>query len=257
MPACPPLPKQRPFTLQGLARRGLPPLLALCTAAQAGIVLQGTRVIFPATAPDVTVELGNTGRQPELVQVWLDQGHGAEPPDAANAPLGVSPALFRVDPGQRQLLRIMRLHQPLPTDRESLFWLNILEIPRKADAQDTPGALRFVFSTRIKLMYRPPGLPGSAQDAPARLQWSMRAGEDGRPVLEATNPTPYVVNLGAVDLKTGSTIFEAGAGHVLPGGSAAFPMLGADGRALATGTVIFHSLNDWGASTRHEASLAP
>ncbi|WP_234640152.1 hypothetical protein [Delftia tsuruhatensis] len=74
---------------------------------------------------------------------------------------------------------------------------------------------------------------------------------------QATNPTPYVVNLGGVDLKAGGSVFEAGAGHVLPGGSAAFPVQGVDGRALAAGTVIFHSLNDWGASARHEAPLAP
>lgn len=80
---------------------------------------------------------------------------------------------------------------------------------------------------------------------------------NGQPALQATNPTTCVVNLGGVDLKAGGTVFEAGAGHVLPGGSATFPLQGADGRALAAGTVVFHSLNDWGASTRHEAPLAP
>lgn len=233
-------------------------LLACSTAAQAGITIRGTRVVFAGPDNEVTVQLDNDGQRPELVQVWLDSGHAAQASNGDNAFFMLAPALFRVEPGKGQMVRILRSRQPLPTDRESLFWLNVREVPHKARASDAAsGALRFVFSTRIKLMYRPPGLPGSAQQAPAQLQWALATGQDGKPALQATNPTAYVVNLGGVDLQAGGATFEAGSGHVGPGETATFPVRGFQGRPPAGGRVVFNSLNDAGAAMTHEADISP
>lgn len=250
---------QRFFNPRGSFLRHLAPLslAALCATAQADIVVRGTRVIFPGMEREVTVQLDNAGPRPELVQVWLDQGQRSGPASDSEALFVVAPALFRVEPGRGQTLRILRSRQPLPTDRETLFWLNILEVPHKPKAEDAPGALRFVFSTRIKLMYRPPGLPGHAKEAPARLQWALARDSNGQPTLQATNPTTYVVNLGGVDLRIGTRTFEAGYGHVLPGETATFPVQGTGVNPLGAGAVLFSSLDDWGAPSRHEAPVLP
>ena len=44
-------------------------------------------------------------------------------------PFIVSPALTRVEPDGSALLRVFHAKRPLPTDRESLFYLNVMETP--------------------------------------------------------------------------------------------------------------------------------
>lgn len=61
--------------------------------------------------------------------------------------------MTRVDPNGGAVLRIAYLKAPLPTDRESLFWLNILEVPPRDE--DENNALQFSFRSRFKLFFRP------------------------------------------------------------------------------------------------------
>src|ERR1700741_2137258 len=42
--------------------------------ALAGVVVHGTRVIYPGDRKEVTVELRNEGDAPSLVQAWMDSG---------------------------------------------------------------------------------------------------------------------------------------------------------------------------------------
>ena len=42
------------------------------TSSLASVVIQGTRVIYPESAKEVTVKMVNEGRSPLLVQSWLD-----------------------------------------------------------------------------------------------------------------------------------------------------------------------------------------
>lgn len=44
----------------------------------------------------------------------------------------------------------------LPKDRESLFWLNVQEVPPKPEVKDGEGSvLAMAMNTRVKLIYRP------------------------------------------------------------------------------------------------------
>lgn len=76
------------------------------------------------------------------------------------------------------------------------MWRNVLEVPHKPKTEDAPGVLHIVFSSRIKRMYRLPGLPGHAQEAHARRQWTLARDSNGQPALQAPHPTTYGVNLG-------------------------------------------------------------
>lgn len=232
--------------------------MALCSAVHASIVIQGTRIVFAAEAKEATIQINNEGQSPALVQAWLDRGAAQVSPSDIDVPFVITPTLFRVEPGKGQALRIMYSGDPLPSDKESLFWLNVLDVaPKAKETQDNSGTLRFVFRSRIKLMYRPTGLPGTPFEAPGQLRWSLvKNGTEG-PVLQATNPSAYVVNLGRIDLQAGGQTFAAGSGYVLPGESASFPVQDASGHALEGGSVVYSSLNDWGGSHHHNAALAP
>lgn len=233
-----------------------------CFSTHASVILYGTRVVFPADQAEVTLKMSNTGTGPALVQAWLDNGDQPDAPGATEVPFVVAPSLTRLEPKGQQTLRILHSGQALPADRESLFWINVLDIPPEAKSQEgSSGALALAFNTRIKLMYRPKGLPGQAQDAPEQLQWSLDASDSANIVLRARNASAFVANLGHISLKADGKSFETGGGYVLPGDTASFALQTAQGEPLAgkspPGTkVLYTSLDDWGNTKSHEAELA-
>ncbi|MGY4494173.1 fimbria/pilus periplasmic chaperone [Pseudomonas sp. TE3610] len=226
--------------------------LLLAAPAHASVVIGGTRVIYPAQAPEVTVQLLNRDPQPALLQVWIDDGDAQADPNTLKVPFIVSPVMVRIEAEKGQALRVMHTGESMPADRESLFWLNVLQVPPRADAAG--NSLQMAIRTRIKLLYRPQGLAGQASEAPATVIWSTGR-SDGQWFVQARNPGPYFVNLGAVRLLAGGRQLEAGAGHVPPFGQARFPINDAPGQDAAA-RVNFIALDDYGAGRPGEAQVA-
>ncbi|EPT0778028.1 fimbria/pilus periplasmic chaperone [Enterobacter hormaechei] len=106
-------------------------LALFSTVAQASIVITGTRVIYPASSKEVTVKVSNKGESPVLIQSWLDNGDTNAKPDKIKVPFVLTPPINRVEPSSGQTLRIRALPNNLSQKQESIFWLNVLEIPAK------------------------------------------------------------------------------------------------------------------------------
>lgn len=185
--------------------------LLLGGAAQAKVVVTGTRVVYPAQEREVSVRLSNLATElPSVVQVWLDTGDEKSTPDTVEVPFLLSPPVFRMEPGSGQTLRLNYTGEALPQDRESLFWFNVLEIPPSSDDEgDEAALLQFAYRTRLKTFFRPKGLPMSVDKAPAQLQWTLHKGEgnDGYRV-QVYNPTPYFVSFSSVTLVDGERRIE-------------------------------------------------
>jgi chaperone protein EcpD len=195
--------------------------------SEASIVIAGTRIIYPAQDKEVTVKLMNEGKRPSLVQFWLDDGDEKSTPDTAKVPFTVMPPVFRIDGGKAQTVRIGYTGTPLPADKETLFWINALEIPSKPENTDGANYMQFAFRTRIKLFYRPKGLSGDAIAAPDKLDCTLAPARNGKGmVLQVKNPTPYYVNFAHVGIKVGERMADAEGrgGMVAPGTTAEFPI---------------------------------
>lgn len=94
--------------------------------ASADIVISGTRIVYPQSSKDVIVDLDNRGNKPLLVQTWLDDGREDVDPQELKLPFVITPPVSRIDPKKGQSVRITYMGKPLPQDRESLFWFNVL-----------------------------------------------------------------------------------------------------------------------------------
>lgn len=222
---------------------------------QASVVVAGTRVIYHAEDVEQTIKLTNMGKLPALTQVWLDKGDPKASPSSIQVPFTVSPPVARIDPDKGQTLRILYTGEALPQDRESVFWLNVLEVPPKLAASDAgANRLQMAFRSRIKLFFRPAGLKGSADDAPAQVTWRL-VETDNHAALEARNPTPYHVSLSSLELMGGGKTarFEDG-GMVNPGETQTFPLSG-DVYQGAGAKVRYHAINDFGGPSDGEAAL--
>lgn len=240
-------------------------LAALCLAgcltilpAQAGVVIGGTRQIYPAQNREITIQLTNEDKQlPRLVQVWLDSGNEKLTPEQSDVPFTITPPVFRMEPGKSQSLRLVYTKEPLPTDKESAFWLNVLEVPPKMASDD--NQLHFGFRIRTKVFFRPEGLAGTPQDAAAQLRWCLLSSERGSE-LEVHNPSPYYVSFQDVALALGaqpdarlnqSDQYQM----VAPGGSQRYLLKEKVG-VLPTGAhVQFSMINDYGSFVPMQAAL--
>src|SRR5450830_1560513 len=173
-------------------------ILLCAVPVSASVVINGTRVIFPSNEREVSVRLTNEGASPGLVQMWIDKGDPKSTPSTTEVPFLLTPPLFRIDPTKGQTVRMIYSQEPLPQDRESIFWLNLLEVPprpQNVDANDS-NYVQMAFRTRIKVFFRPQALNTQelVSAAPAKVTWKIVKDGDGY-VLEAKNPTPYYISI--------------------------------------------------------------
>ncbi|XWJ88950.1 fimbrial biogenesis chaperone [Phytobacter ursingii] len=174
-------------------------VLLLPLTALAGIQFNGTRVIYPADKREVTLGLTNRDVAPRLIQAWVDKGDNQVNPQQGMSAFIVIPPVFRLDGGKGQALRIMYTGQPLPQDRESVFWLNVLEVPPKQKGNQT-NAIKISFHSRLKIFYRPKKLPGSPETAVNLLRWRLVSqGEDY--AITCENPGAFNVSFSHISLK--------------------------------------------------------
>jgi chaperone protein EcpD len=248
------------------------PLVIVCAplwmaAAHAGVTIYGTRVVYPSASSDITVKLMNKASEPALVQVWLDDGSRSATPDTSEVPFTITPPVARIEPNAGQALRVSYTGEPLastgkvlPTDRESLFFFNMLEVPPKIKEAAGKNYLRFAFRTRIKFFYRPKGLTGTPEQAAQDLRWSVVRGTDGV-VLQATNASPFYVSLTDPTLHLDgkeflSTSDAKDSGMVAPFGTIAFKVKGLTVIPPAGTVVDAMMINDMGGGVPLEAKLA-
>ncbi|HJR11718.1 MAG TPA: molecular chaperone [Rhodanobacteraceae bacterium] len=232
-------------------------MVALClfmAAAHADVVIGGTRVVFPAHQGEVTLRLSNEGDRPALVEAWIDTGNPDSTPDSVNTPFLITPPLFRMEPHKDQSLRILYVQsgKPLATSHETLFWLNVLEIPpRPAGAMADKNTLQFAIRSRLKLFYRPANLPGDPLKASDQL--TFKAVTDGHgAALVVHDPTPYYITISKLSLGTDGKPLAGAAGMVAPFGDLRLPLQGM-ARAPPAGTpVVFTTIDDYGAGDAHK-----
>lgn len=89
--------------------------------AHAGIVIYGTRIIYPAEKNEVLVQLMNQGERSSLVQSWIDDGDMSLPPEKIQVPFLLTPPVAKVAANSGQQLKIKKVPNMLPNNKESLF----------------------------------------------------------------------------------------------------------------------------------------
>jgi len=221
------------------------------TDAQAGVMIDGTRIVYPAKEREVTVKLTNKGASPVLMQVWVDRGDARSKPQDADAPFLITPPIFRLDPQKGQSVRLAFTGENLPQDRESLFWFNALEIPPVPQGASS-NMMQIAVRSRLKLFYRPAGLAGDMPSAIEQVRWSVQK-QGASYVLRGENASPYHLSFSALALQQGGKNHDTGGGMIAPFSHHDFPLAGFDGGS--GGKLRYRWMSDFGASAEQEAAL--
>lgn len=224
---------------------GLLGLFAI-SQAHASISLSATRLVFDGQHKEAGITVRNSG-EAVLIQSWID----TDSTDANSVPFAVTPPLARVSGQEQQLLRVIYEGQGMPTDKESVVWLNVQEIPQASKTQNT---LQLAVRQRIKVFFRPAGLESNAYQAPAALLWRLEE-RAGKTVLRVNNPGLYHVSIADITLESGQLKDKPfDSTMIAPGEQKEFALKQLD--RTRTATLLFSSINDYGAQDRYTAQLS-
>jgi P pilus assembly chaperone PapD len=141
-------------------------LLLVAATAHAGVIINGTRLVYHGDKKESSLGLSNPDNTDYLVQSWVDSGGK----NLAKAPFLITPPLFRLNGKEENVLRVVRTGGNLPEDRESLFWLNIKSIPSSKKIEGV-NTLQIAVNTRIKLIYRPTTVKGKPESVADKRDW--------------------------------------------------------------------------------------
>jgi len=224
--------------------------------AQAAIVITGTRVIYPEKSRQVPVRLSNVEAKPVLVQAWIDDGDTTVPVEQIRVPFVLTPPVFRVEPKKGQTLRVKFVGKEMPADRESIYWLNVLEIPPKPVDAETRNMLQLAFCTRIKLFYRPASLVDDPTAHRAKLSWKAARNEEGKHVLRVENASGYYMSLDSVSVKAGGDDIAYQPQMVPPFGHVELQAPGKDAAVPGGAVISYTLLNDFGATVEDTTTAA-
>lgn len=201
------------------------------SAHAGGVALGATRVIYPQGEKQVSLPVTNSSDSNTfLIQSWVASVDGTKSPDFI-----LTPPLFVMHPKKENTLRIMYVGPDLPTDRESVFYLNSKAIPSVDKSKLQGNTLQIATQSVIKLFVRPKNLPSHSVDAPKTLRCSVSGGK-----LTMTNPSPYYVS--TVQLYVGGRKLPNS--MVPPKGNLTVSVPGG-----GSGKVTLQTVNDYGANT--------
>ena len=153
--------------------------LALATLQPAAaLTMDATRYVFTGDKDALAVTVSNEAGQTYGGQGWVENIVEQD----TRPSFVVTPSFFKVRAGEKQVLRIIKAVE-LPQDKESVYWLNLQEIPPASEGNGLVVAVR----TRVKLFYRPASLIKVRQDAEQNIE--LVPTETG---LVLKNTTPHV-----------------------------------------------------------------
>lgn len=229
---------------------GVVALLAiwLCGQAQAAITLSSTRVIYEGDKKEASVTVRNVGSDEILIQSWLDGDRPDMP--SGSIPFAVTPPLAHMGTHSRQVLRILFQGSGVPTDKESVFWLNVQQIPK---APEGTNVLQLAIRQRIKFFYRPAGLSGEPKEAPGALTWHAEHGGENSG-LRVNNPSQYHVTITDLQIKGPDYTSPPISNFMIAPGTSMFikvPEL----PATPSLTLSAQPINDFGAKDLYSAPL--
>ncbi|MBM7344577.1 molecular chaperone [Pantoea coffeiphila] len=161
--------------------------------SHANVIISATREIYPSDSKEISVQLLNNGSEPSLVQAWIDDGDPNSTPETANVPFLLMPPVVKVSGHSGQQLKVKYIGGNQAKDRESVFYLNVLDIPPEPENLRGRSVMQLAIKSRIKFFFRPTGLKIPVSDMVKKISIYNKGDQ-----LNIDNTTPYYLTLSAI-----------------------------------------------------------
>ncbi|PSV27801.1 fimbria/pilus periplasmic chaperone [Photobacterium sp. GB-56] len=153
----------------------------------AALQLNATRYIVNEGDKSVEIKIENIADKTYAAQIWIENENKKD----KNVNFIPMPNFFKFNKGETQVVRLLNTHKSSSLNNESLYWLNLQEIPPVDKSKKS--RITLALKTRVKLIYRPKVLLGKRANAEKLLSIVKSNGN-----IKITNPTPFylaVVNV--------------------------------------------------------------
>lgn len=154
-------------------------------SAFAALALDATRYIYKGDKQTLSAVVENQTKSDYGAQVWLDNIVEKDTRPTFIA----TPSFFKIKGEGKQVFRIMKVSDHMPKDKESIYWLNLQEIPPKKKSSGLVMAIR----TKVKMIYRPATIVDGRMNAEENLTTSYLPGAQW-----LVNSTPYIFAIDSV-----------------------------------------------------------
>jgi len=186
--------------------------------ALSSIRIMTTRVIINEMDKEKTFTVRNISeKNPTLIQQWISEYADSGMNVKDNVPFLISPPIAKINKGKNKVLRIIPVEEmknELPKDRESVFWINVLDVPPSSDKKDG-NEINLAFRTRIKLFYRPAALQGTTIDAAEKMKVSIIKTATGYTV-KLNNEQPFHISISGFKILHDKKLLASKQGIMLP-----------------------------------------
>lgn len=167
-------------------------LTIMAMNAYCGVMPSQSRIIYHEEDKEQSLMLANTNEYPVIVQTWIDRGEGN--PETASIPFISIPPIFRMELSDIKGVRIIYNKDKLPSDKESLFWFNIYEIPPEKKEFNSDNSVLITMNTQIKLFFRPKGMIITPEEAVKKITCKTK----NKKIINCYNPS--VIHLSVIKL---------------------------------------------------------
>jgi len=130
---------------------------------------------------------------------------GEGTPDVSNIPFVSVPSVFRLEPQGIRGMRVIYNNTSLPQDRESLYWLNIYEIPPEKKDAAIKNSILVTMNTQMKLLYRPSGI----RISPEKAIEGIACHHTYKNTLRCSNSSPINLSVIAVYARSASKTIKS------------------------------------------------
>ena len=221
----------------------------------ASVVMNGTRVIYPASVREKALQLTSHDAYPNLVQIWVDKGNPASTPQTADAPFIASPQIFRMNPKAGQIVRLVYTGKDLPQDRESVFYINFMQMPALKSGDMDANKLLLTVSSRMKVFYRPESIVGTPEDIAKSITFTLEGSGSSMHVNAKNNSGYHAVIRDANLVIGGKSIGLAKAEMIAPHASMQWPVATKAHVNSSTDHIRLTLVNDFGADVTSDLPL--
>ncbi|EIP0297785.1 fimbrial chaperone [Salmonella enterica] len=202
--------------------------------ACAAFTLSGTRFIYDEGRKNISVEISNANKETFGGQVWVENTTQSSS-DVFFTP---APSFFKVAGGEKQIIRLLNVNPALPKDKESLFWLNVQEIPPAP--KDGENVLAIALNTQVKLLYRPKPIKDGRDKAEQKIQVNGS---------KLKNPTPYYFAVTAISVNGQKIKLNSEVDKQL---SQMSPFSEVNIGQSLSGSVVIEAIDDYGARREYK-----
>lgn len=175
------------------------------TKNYAGLVPSATRVIYQQEDPNQVLLLANSNAYPIIAQIWTDQGE--RDPESTHTPFVITPAVFKMQAQEIKSIKIIYNLDQLDADRESVFWLNLYEVPMVERSKLQEDHLNLAMNTQMKIFFRPKSLKEISIDQRSKKLTFQLIAQENKQQLSIENHSAFHITMLNIKLKSAETTF--------------------------------------------------